>query len=100
MTEPADRLMPFLIAVLIPFLTAGGIPDPDLARIRALTNITSMLGNGEAPAQSPPARQHRPARLNQRPISIAPRDRPTPTRKAPGNDPRADQAIGAYSGIR
>jgi hypothetical protein len=53
MTEPADRLMPFLIAVLIPFLTVGGIPDPDLARIRALTNIASMLGNGEAPRSKP-----------------------------------------------
>jgi hypothetical protein len=34
-----DHLMPFLLAVLTPFLTAAGIPDPDLARQAATETI-------------------------------------------------------------
>jgi hypothetical protein len=48
MTEPADRLMPFLLAVLIPFLTAGGIPDPDLARLAATETIAAYQAAGSS----------------------------------------------------
>jgi hypothetical protein len=40
MTTPG-LLMPFLLAVLTPFLTAGGILDPDLARQAAIETIAA-----------------------------------------------------------
>jgi hypothetical protein len=39
--------MPFLLAVLTPFLTAGGILDPDLARQAALETIAACQADGE-----------------------------------------------------
>jgi hypothetical protein len=48
MTQPTDRLMPFLLAVLTPFLTAAGIPDPDLARQAATETIQAYKANGQA----------------------------------------------------
>jgi 2-phosphoglycerate kinase len=48
MTQPTDRLMPFLVAVLTPFLTAAGIPDPDLARQAATETIQAYQANGQA----------------------------------------------------
>jgi hypothetical protein len=38
---PPGLLMPFLLAVLTPFLTAGGILDPDLARQAAIETIAA-----------------------------------------------------------
>jgi hypothetical protein len=42
-----DRLMPFLLAVLTPFLTAAGIPDPDLARQAATETIQAYKANSQ-----------------------------------------------------
>ena len=45
-TQPAGLLMPFLLAVLTPFLAAGGIPDPDLARLAATETILAYKAAG------------------------------------------------------
>jgi hypothetical protein len=45
-TPPAGVLMPFLLAVLTPFLTAGGITDPDLARQAAMETIAAYQAAG------------------------------------------------------
>ena len=42
--QPDGSLMPFLLAVLTPFLTAGGILDPDLAR-QAATEAIAAYGD-------------------------------------------------------
>jgi hypothetical protein len=42
-----DHLMPFLLAVLTPFLTAAGIPDPDLARQAATETIQAYKANSQ-----------------------------------------------------
>jgi hypothetical protein len=47
MTQQTDRLMPFLLAVLTPFLTAAGIPDPDLARQAATETINAYKANSQ-----------------------------------------------------
>ena len=41
MTEPTGTLLPYLLAVLTPLLTAGGILDPDLARQAAMETIAA-----------------------------------------------------------
>jgi DNA repair ATPase RecN len=40
-TQQTNPLMPFLLAVLTPFLMAAGIPDPDLARQAATETINA-----------------------------------------------------------
>ena len=45
-TQPAHSLMPFLLAVLTPFLVAGGIPDPGLARLAAIETILAYKAAG------------------------------------------------------
>jgi len=46
MTQPTGALLPFLLAVLTPFLTAGGILDPDLARQAAMETIAACQTDG------------------------------------------------------
>ncbi|HEY4175161.1 MAG TPA: hypothetical protein VGM42_19180 [Rhodopila sp.] len=41
MTQPPGALLPYLLAVLTPLLTAGGTLDPDLARQAAMETIAA-----------------------------------------------------------
>ncbi|HEX4367953.1 MAG TPA: hypothetical protein VH023_14040 [Rhodopila sp.] len=46
MTQPTGTLLPYLLAVLTPLLTAGGILDPDLARQAAMETIAACQAAG------------------------------------------------------
>jgi hypothetical protein len=43
---PSDLLMGFILSILTPFLTIGGITDPDLARRAAAETIAAYLAAG------------------------------------------------------